>query len=51
MGMIVIAHRLSVVKDCDRIFVMEKGRIAEEGTHEELLKKNGIYQELWDSQL
>ena len=50
MGLLVIAHRLSVVKDCDRIFVMEKGKIAEEGTHEELLKMNGIYQELWDSQ-
>jgi len=50
MGLLVIAHRLSVVKDCDRIFVMEKGKIAEEGTHEELLKKNGIYQELWNSQ-
>ena len=40
---IVIAHRLSTVKDCDRIIVMEKGTIAEEGTFDELMDKKGYF--------
>jgi len=40
---IVVAHRLSTVKDCDRILVMEKGRIAEEGSFEELMKMDGLF--------
>ncbi len=44
---IVIAHRLSTIVGCDRIFVLDKGRIAEEGTHESLLNKNGIYRRLY----
>ncbi len=40
---IVIAHRLSTVASCDRIIVLEKGRIAEEGTYKELLERNGIF--------
>jgi NHLM bacteriocin system ABC transporter ATP-binding protein len=43
---IVIAHRLSTVKDCDRIVVLERGRIAEEGSYDELIKKNGSFAEL-----
>jgi subfamily B ATP-binding cassette protein HlyB/CyaB len=44
---IIIAHRLSAVRDCTRIVVMEKGQIAEIGSHEELLKNpDGIYTHL-----
>lgn len=47
---IIIAQRVSSVQDADQIIVMDGGRIAEQGTHEELLKKNGIYREVYDSQ-
>ena len=43
---IVIAHRLSTVRDCDEIIVMDHGCIAERGTHDELIAMNGIYKEL-----
>ena len=43
---LVIAHRLSTVRDADNIIVMKKGVKAEEGTHEELVKLNGIYAKL-----
>ncbi len=47
---IVIAHRLSTVQRADRIYVIEKGRIAEEGSHQELLAQNGIYRKLFELQ-
>lgn len=49
--LIVIAHRLSTIIDADRIFVIDDGRIAEEGTHEELLAGGKIYAKLWESHI
>ena len=43
---IVIAHRLSTIKNCDRILVLDQGRIAEDGTYDELIAKNGIFADL-----
>lgn len=48
---IVIAHRLSTLSFLDRILVFEKGKIVEDGTHEELLKKSGYYNHLWSLQI
>ncbi|QUA54068.1 NHLP bacteriocin export ABC transporter permease/ATPase subunit [Aristaeella lactis] len=47
---IVIAHRLSTIKHCDRILVIDGGKIAEDGTYEELIAKNGIFAELVERQ-
>ena len=49
-SMLVIAHRLSTIRGCDRIIVLDKGEIVEEGTHEALLKQKGKYYELWNMQ-
>ena len=46
----VIAHRLSTIRDADLILVMKDGDIVEQGTHEELLEKNGFYADLYNSQ-
>ena len=48
---VVVAHRLSTVRDADNIVVLDKGRVAEEGTHEELTAKRGIYYKLVKNQL
>lgn len=48
---ILIAHRLSTVIHADMIYVLEKGKLVEEGTHDQLLKKNGLYSALWRQQI
>ncbi|MBO4759858.1 MAG: ABC transporter ATP-binding protein [Spirochaetaceae bacterium] len=45
-----ISHRLSTTRDADRIIMLERGRIIEEGTHKQLLAKNGKYAEMWNAQ-
>jgi ATP-binding cassette subfamily B protein len=47
---IVIAHRLSTVVDADQIVVLDEGRVAERGTHAQLLRKNGLYADMWARQ-
>lgn len=47
---ICIAHRLSTVMDADEILVLENGKIADRGTHTELLVRGGLYSKLWSTQ-
>jgi ATP-binding cassette, subfamily B, heavy metal transporter len=47
---IIIAHRLSTIVDADRILVLEAGQVAEQGTHAQLLRKGGLYAEMWARQ-
>lgn len=50
MTTIIVAHRLSTIKNCDQIFVLKDGKLLENGTHINLLNKNGIYAQMWESQ-
>lgn len=47
MTVLVIAHRMSTIKDADKIYVLQRGRVREEGSHSELLARNGVYAELF----
>ncbi len=49
-AMIIISHRLSAITDVDRILVLDSGEIVEQGTHQDLLAINGVYQSLWQNQ-
>ncbi|HHU45422.1 MAG TPA: hypothetical protein GXZ46_07340, partial [Actinomycetales bacterium] len=46
---VVVAHRLATAARADRILVLDKGRIIEDGTHAQLLRANGAYARLWDT--
>ena len=48
---LMISHQLSVAAICDRVLVMDKGQIVQEGNHKELVKENGIYKKLWEREL
>ena len=48
---VVIAHRLSTIIQCDRIIVMDKGRVAEQGSYEELMSKGGLFYRLASRQM
>ena len=50
MTSVIVAHRLSTIKNCDQIFVLKDGKLLENGTHINLLNKNGIYAQMWESQ-
>jgi ATP-binding cassette subfamily B protein len=47
---VIIAHRLSTIVTADEIIVLDKGQIAERGTHQNLLAQNGLYQKMWNRQ-
>ena len=48
---IMISHQLSVAATCDRVLVMDKGKIVQEGKHKDLVKENGLYKKLWEREL
>ena len=47
---IIISHRISSVKDVDRIFVLDRGKLVQEGRHEELIREEGIYKTIYEKQ-
>ena len=47
---IIVAHRLSTIRDCDEIIVMDQGKILQRGTHEELINQDGFYRQLMNSE-
>ena len=48
---LMISHQLSVAATCDRILVMDKGKIVQEGNHKDLVQENGLYKQLWEREL
>ena len=48
---LMISHQLSVAATCDRVLVMENGKIVQEGNHRDLVKKDGLYKNLWEREL
>jgi len=48
---LMISHQLSVAATCDRVLVMDKGKIIQEGVHKDLIGKDGLYKNLWEREL
>ena len=48
--LIIISHRLSSVSEADNILVVEKGRLAQEGKHDNLMQEDGLYKQMWEKQ-
>jgi len=48
---VIMSHRVSSVKNASHIIVLDAGKVAEEGTHDELLRQNGLYAEMYQQQL
>ena len=46
-----ISHQLSVAATCDRVLVMDKGKIVQEGNHKDLVQEKGLYKQLWEREL
>jgi ABC-type multidrug transport system fused ATPase/permease subunit len=47
---IIVAHRLSTIRDCDELIVMDQGKILQRGTHDELINQEGMYRDLMQSE-